>query len=411
MGRMGIAEIYEGGNLEDDDDESHDDSLSHFSSTIVLQRNNHTDHHRSDKSEAPPKKGRGRGRASANNNSGTTTITPDGDGAEGGKRKRGGGKKSRLLVHDDIAGHSFDINSGTNSGGSSREQFLSPGSSHSDDDSILFAQSPPAYMSSGKHVKKINTITPPDSSKVSVTHCNCKKSKCLKLYCDCFKISKYCDGCNCCECSNTAINESERASAVEAILSRNPEAFKPRVVDDGSDAKGHMNGCHCKKSSCLKKYCECFSGMVACSERCRCLDCRNSEAVHQAGADPVAIRAIRLQAKIKTDGSSPGDGSNGDAMSEAMKARLRVRRRTGSYKGGLDSDDEGSDGDYGDYMSSYRTTKSRRGSAAPTNTATEAAAATADPLCDTASASNIDSTYNTNNGLEKVSGFLTEVEA
>lgn len=32
--------------------------------------------------------------------------------------------------------------------------------------------------------------------------CNCKKSRCLKLYCDCFRMEKYCDGCNCIECAN-----------------------------------------------------------------------------------------------------------------------------------------------------------------------------------------------------------------
>lgn len=33
--------------------------------------------------------------------------------------------------------------------------------------------------------------------------CNCKKSKCLKLYCECFASELFCDGCNCNECRNT----------------------------------------------------------------------------------------------------------------------------------------------------------------------------------------------------------------
>lgn len=33
--------------------------------------------------------------------------------------------------------------------------------------------------------------------------CNCKKSKCLKLYCECFAGELYCDGCNCNDCHNT----------------------------------------------------------------------------------------------------------------------------------------------------------------------------------------------------------------
>ena len=32
--------------------------------------------------------------------------------------------------------------------------------------------------------------------------CNCRKSKCLKLYCDCFRLQKFCDGCHCNDCEN-----------------------------------------------------------------------------------------------------------------------------------------------------------------------------------------------------------------
>lgn len=119
----------------------------------------------------------------------------------------------------------------------------------------------------------------------------------IDRYCECFAAGVKCVGtCACHDCFNKPEYDETVQNTRLQILSRNPLAFAPKIVAaESSPAPGvsrnplffllrpvnkifsklivmvlqdealdtpasarHKRGCNCKKSLCLKKYCECY---------------------------------------------------------------------------------------------------------------------------------------------------------
>ncbi|NWI14153.1 LIN54 protein, partial [Crypturellus soui] len=155
-----------------------------------------------------------------------------------------------------------------------------------------------------------NGIIPSESANRPRKPCNCTKSLCLKLYCDCFANGEFCNNCNCTNCYNNLDHENDRQKAIKACLDRNPEAFKPKIGKgkEGESDRRHSKGCNCKRSGCLKNYCECYEAKIMCSSICKCVGCKNFEESPERKtlmhlADAAEVR-VQQQTAAKTKLSS-----------------------------------------------------------------------------------------------------------
>lgn len=99
--------------------------------------------------------------------------------------------------------------------------------------------------------------------------CRCKKSQCLKLYCECLRFGRICGPeCQCTGCKNCEGNQER-----EDFLERH----KSQINFGGVGGPAVQITCRCKRSGCRKGYCDCFHAGVGCNERCGCDNCGNNK--------------------------------------------------------------------------------------------------------------------------------------
>jgi len=202
--------------------------------------------------------------------------------------------------------------------------------------------------------------------------CSCQRTKCLKLYCECFSAGKTCvpsngspneETCNCRECGNTPLDVGsvQRQAAIVKSLTTKSRTFRPRTqmvhaegfmenlnpnilrgntaiatpfsikkhdltspgasisqtsdslkpssTNDGGQAEASLSlpppRCFCKKSRCIKLYCDCFTAGLHCENgRCKCTNCQNLDPNdNRKNSDPAGFSSPKASAAVKNSDS------------------------------------------------------------------------------------------------------------
>lgn len=162
--------------------------------------------------------------------------------------------------------------------------------------------------------------------------CTCTKTKCLKLYCECFSSGYECeaDWCKCSDCYNDSkpAHREQRDAAIKKLMKKKGKIAFRNASLEKKQAIAVAEGCNCKKSRCIKKYCECYSAGLVCRSNCRCEDCGNDGDV-----PPPPIKRKRksrakkhLAAYKAAGGAAAATNKASGKKTKGKKKRKRTRR-------------------------------------------------------------------------------------
>jgi hypothetical protein len=126
---------------------------------------------------------------------------------------------------------------------------------------------------------------------------------------------------------------NRQQAAMESTLERNPHAFRPKIThlgeggstDTASPLSRHMRGCHCKKSGCLKKYCECFQASFSrppAPPPCRCI---KHSAILPSNRDANHCKCCRARQFMNIQSDHPHVSSRGTMSARLLSVFLAKR--------------------------------------------------------------------------------------
>ena len=94
-----------------------------------------------------------------------------------------------------------------------------------------------------------NSFSSTSSASFTNMSCQCVKSRCLQLYCECFHSGNVCnDQCRCKDCGNLEEDSEERLAKMAEVLKRNKNAFDEGENKFVKRRRKQKLGCSCTSS-------------------------------------------------------------------------------------------------------------------------------------------------------------------
>ena len=158
--------------------------------------------------------------------------------------------------------------------------------------------------------------------------CACKKSQCLKKYCECYRLGNFCEGCSCVDCDN----QPGKSRRVEPPTVQTEP--KNQMLPARTQGQAHLRGplgplgttrtstrvsCNCAKSRCLNGHCECHKNGLKCSSLCNCSECHNVQVLYTVSFSQCMRSYVQVQvlSAPKVQGSSAAGHMLDSSFSEA----------------------------------------------------------------------------------------------